>query len=338
MQKMYMIEFLRIIFVFFVVLGHCMELFSDVSAGMLNFFDSKEMHTWFGVEYFFIIGGFLLYSKIVKIRENVWEQVKHRWQRLFPALFFCFILCVLSGTCNISRLPDIVALLPGLSLGGEAIGWGDWYVGVYFWVTVLYIGLFCLCPRSAFVIMLGLVYFSLCLKFNAPYPGWDKTYFGVLSANVARGIYSIGIGIAAAFLAEKISLHSNKINYIAFTLLEAACLYVVLHYILHRDKMNFLELEIVFAVLLISISKSAGAISGFFNKISSVSLISRYTYGFFLAHAVIIKFFRQYSTLGLSQYQSSVVIVSGGVLIAVAEYHFFEKKFLPRIKKYFVKE
>lgn len=52
------IEFLRIFFVFFIILGHCMETYPEVKTNALAFLYTKEMHTWFGVEFFFIIGGF----------------------------------------------------------------------------------------------------------------------------------------------------------------------------------------------------------------------------------------------------------------------------------------
>lgn len=338
MMKLYAIEWLRVIFVFVIVLGHCMQAFPEISPNILNFLDSKAVHTGFGVEYFFIISGFFLFRHLSKTQKDIFTLLRERYLRLFPAMLFLFILCVILKIANINRLPMIIAFLQGMSLPGEAIGWGDWYVGVYFWCMTFYIALFISSPKQAFLIMLVVMYFSLCIKFNAPYPGFVKTYNTIIGSEILRGLYSIGMGILAAFLSEKITFCYNKVTMFFFTIIELACLYVCIHYLLYRSPASFLEAEILFAILLISISKSAGFISTAFNKLHSIYHLSKYTYQFFLMHSCVLKFLLSHTKFGLSNAQSTVAVFMGGVLLSVIEYNIFEKKTLPYIKQFFIKK
>ena len=329
-HSLYAIEFLRVFFIFFIILGHIMERYSSVKDTVLNFFNTKYMQGWFCVEFFFIIGGFFLYLRIHK----------RIYLRLLPALVFVFCVCLLLGTVHRDRFPLILTMTTGLTIPGEATGWGDWYVGSYFWASCLYVGLFMLCRKQAFIWTFVLMYITICLKFNAPYDGFMKTYYTIVGNQFIRAIYSIGLGISAAYLAEKVDLKKNAFTISIFTILEIMGFLSVFYYIARSSHIhfNFWEMEIVFALLLISISKSFGWVSLTLNSISKIQYISRYTYSIFLGHIIFIKQLMSHQSYGLSGTSCALIILGGATIAGVFEYHIVEKKIMPWIIKQFVKE
>lgn len=310
--KLYAIEFLRVFFVFFIILGHIMERYSEVKTNVLAFFHTKGMQTWFGVEFFFLIGGFFLYKRLTQT-ENIFELVKKLYIRLLPALLFVFFLCVISGTSKVYQFPLILSLTTGLTIPGEVIGWGDWYVGVYFWCSLLFIGLFHNNVKQGLLWTAVLSYFTLCLKFNAPYDGWMKTYYTIIGNQFVRGVYSMGIGMAAAFLSERFLVADKKGIKFFFTAFEAYALVLVFNYIARtsHNHLNFWEMEIVFALFLISVAHSTGYISSLLNKVKRIQKISKYSYPVFLGHIPFIKFLLVHQSFGLNGATCGLIVLGG---------------------------
>lgn len=236
-----------------------MEVCTEIETEMLSFLHTTFMQTWFGVEFFFIMGGFFLYKRIKSV-PIPFDLIKKIYVRLLPSLLFVFGLCCMSKTVIFSKFPSILFLSTGLTIPGEVTGWGDWYVGVYFWCSLLFIGLFHNNIKQGFLWTAILSYIALCLKFNAPYWGWMKTYYTVIGNQLIRGIYSMGIGLMAAYLSEKIQVSKQKSLTCFFTVIEAYFLMLVFNYIARssHSHVNFLEMEIIFAMLLISIENSLG--------------------------------------------------------------------------------
>ncbi len=209
-----------------------------------------------------------------------------------------------------------------------------------FWASCLYVGLFMLCRKQAFIWTFVLMYITICLKFNAPYDGFMKTYYTIVGNQFIRAIYSIGLGISAAYLAEKVDLKKNAFTISIFTILEIMGFLSVFYYIARSSHIhfNFWEMEIVFALLLISISKSFGWVSLTLNSISKIQYISRYTYSIFLGHIIFIKQLMSHQSYGLSGTSCALIILGGATIAGVFEYHIVEKKIMPWIIKQFVKE
>lgn len=337
--RLYAIEFLRIFFVFFIILGHIMQRYPEISTKILDLFDTKYVRTGFGVEFFFIIGGFFLYKRILSAT-NAFDLIKKIYVRLFPALLFVFLICVVCGISKIKGLPMIMSLTTGLTIPGEVTGWRDWYVGVYFWCSLLFIGLFYNNIKQGFLWTGILSYIMLCLKFNAPYDGWMKTYYTVIGNQFIRGIYSMGIGMVAAFLANKVKFQNKLGIRVIFSFVEVYCFVCCFVFLLStsHSQFNEFELEILFAILMISLSNSLGYITSCLNKFSKIQFISRYTYPIFLGHIPFIRYFPEHSNLGLSSTTCGLIILAGGIVTGIFEYHIIEKKVVPWIAKYFTKE
>lgn len=341
-KRIYSIEFLRIFFVFFIILGHIMSMYSDVQVNILNFFHTQEMHTWFGVEFFFIIGGFFLYNR-VKSMQYPTKIIKNLYIRLAPALIFVFLTCFLFGSKNpglyIARLPLIATLTAGIGLPGEATGWGDWYVSTYFWCSLLYIGIFYAGYKKAFLWVCVLIYLTVCLKFHAPYK-WMGTYFDIICTDLVRGIYSMGLGIITAYLCEKVNIVKKVGTRLFFTVVEFYLLFNVFNYIARSSisQFTFWEIELIFACLMICMVHSLGYITELFNKFSFINFFSKYVYQIFLCHIICFAVLWSHNHYNLPGITCASIIFSGAIILGVFEYHVIEKKLVPWLLNYFSKD
>ncbi len=336
-NRIYAVEFLRVFFIFFIILGHMMELYPDVKDSVLRFLHTRETHTWFGVEFFFIIGGFFLYKRLQSTR-NITELIKKIYLRLFPALLFVFLMCtVFIDKHYLYRFPLIFSLTAGIGLPEQATGWGDWYVSTYFWCSLLYIGIFCHKSKYAFLWTGILIYLTACLKFHAPYE-FMSTYYTVICTDFIRGIYSMGLGIIAAYLSEHFKVSDKLSLRLIFTIIELFFLWCVLKYIVSSSRFSFWETELIFSALLILMDHSAGYISYALNKYKKIQYISRYTYSIFVSHIVCVSVLWTHRDIGLSGSIYSLFCGGGVILIGIFEYHIIEKKLVPQVIKYFQKE
>lgn len=100
---------------------------------------------------------------------------------------------------------------------------------------------------------------------------------------------------------------------------------------------DFLELEIIFGILIISISKSWGYLSAYFNRISSVQFYSKYSYQVFLMHIFPLRLLLKYNSFGFEPVTCVFLIFGGAIVLGVFEYHMIEGKLLPYLKKIVVK-
>ena len=335
---LYSVEFLRIAFLSLIIIGHIGEILPYINRFILKFFGTSTFKGWFGVEYFFIIGGFFLYNKIQQA-DNAFSLIKKIYARLVPTLLFIFLLCVVFTGSKIHQLPSILALTTGLSIPSVTIGWGDWYVGVYFWSSCLLIGLFMTCKKQAFLFLCIIMYILICLEFNAPYLGWMKTYYTFIGNQFTRGICSMGIGMTAAFIATQLSLKKGPITEILCSIVEVLCIISTFSYLIFPKStpFTFLEIQIIFGILMISFNSSYGYISTILNNISYIKYISRYTYSIFLAHIIPIRLLDSLSQKNISEFKVFFIVFGMAISICILEYHLIEKKLVPWLKKCFIK-
>lgn len=99
---------------------------------------------------------------------------------------------------------------------------------------------------------------------------------------------------------------------------------------------SFWEMEVVFAILMISIKSSYGYISTMLNRCCKIQYVSRYTYSIFLGHIVPIRLLLSSpNKFGLSESNCTLLIFGGAIVIGIIEYHLIEQKLVPYLKKYF---
>jgi len=168
------INFLRFLFTLGICFMHLVcQVISPYIAYPLNYGNFASPS--FAVELFFIMAGFFLYFN----RKPLEEYISGRIIRLWPLLFFSTIIAGILRTFHISGLSlsfdDILNCLflqgTGLMQGGATNG-PAWFVGVLFWVSVIYFYFKkVLSPKLFIILMLlmvsiGLVIFGTTGKAN----------------------------------------------------------------------------------------------------------------------------------------------------------------------------
>lgn len=269
------------------------------------------------------------------------DFVKRLYLRLAPAFFTAVLIFMAAGLVKARYLADVTLLLPGLSLPGDITGWGDWYVGVYFWCMIGYFLLLKETVRLRWLWVLILVYFCASVKFNAPLEyGLDKNvnlglsgnYFGWFGVSVARGTLSIGIGILTGAVYKYLSLKRTAFVFWAQSALEFVLSFLLLEYIIRRNHLNSLQIQIVFAMLLLCMVRGGGRLSDLLNKSIGIVRVSKYTYALFIMQIVAMKFLRQWGG-DWSAWRSVFFAFGLTAVLAVAQYHLVERKLAP----YFVR-
>ena len=333
-KRIYTIEFLRIFFVFFIILGHIMQMYPNIKSSIYSFVDSTLMPTWFCVKYYSLIAGFLLYKKAILTDNHVFENIVHIYIRLFPTLLFFFILGYIFELTKIENLPYIISMTQGMSLGvADVIGWGDWFLGAYFWAVVLSFSLLVYFKNKAFFFMIPIIYISLCLRYNHPYEGWMKSYGYFIGNEFSRVLTCVMLGNLGGFISEKLKQPNNKYILFLCTILEMYCFFWCFYHIF-TDKMSVLPTLISMLLLLILSSKSLGIVSQFFNSKNYIYYLSKYSFNVFLA-AAFMQTIVQQKFFYLDGKVASLIIILGGILLGIAEYHLIEQKLVPYLKKYF---
>ena len=337
--RLYTIEFLRVFFVAGIVFWHTSrQVCAGLGNSFLQFFDTKFYKSWFGVEGFFIIAGFFLYRSIIASKSSAFEHIKKIWIRLIPALLFAFTILAVSGIVHWWKVIDLLFFIPGTGLAPEVIWNSEWFMCVDFLISCLVIGLFNYSRKSAWVIVGVLTYFALSLQLHAHPVKYsnviDKVYYTLITNGICRGWVCMMLGMLAAFISQNLSFHRGKLLRVAATILEGLALYMLFDYMTYsRERFSFLEVELALTLFMVSVAHSLGYISSILNRISWIQFFSRYTYPFLIGHAVMIKCVKKYASLLDNDYKG-VMVIGGGILLAVIEYHLIEKFLVPKIRAY----
>ena len=142
------------------------------------------------------------------------------------------------------------------------------------------------------------------------------------------------LGMVAAFISQNLSFHKGKLLRIAATILEGTVLYMLFDYMTYsRVRFSSLEVELALTLLMVSVAHSLGYISSIFNRVRWIQFFSRYTYPFLMGHAVMIKCVQKYAS-SLDNHYKAAMVIGGGILLGVIEYHLIERFLVPKIRSY----
>ena len=339
-KRIYFVEFLRIFLILSIVLVHVGgRIDRELAASIRVFFHTNTWAPQFAVECFFIIGGFFLYKTINKNKfAKVSTHIGNLWLRLMPGILVCL------GAREWWNFPFCLFPAEGYGLPGILVGYGDWFVGVYFVASCFFIALFSQNRESAWRWVCVIMILCWCLQMNSkPQKGYGVggMYFGLLAWGTVRGFSCMALGLVAASLSKQwIYLRRTLFLRLFFTMMEAVALFMLFSYMYRTSLVHCqtIAVELMFAVLLVSASHSWGYITGFLNQIGGIIYFSRYTYSTLLAHGVLVHYFYDNHNFGMDPHSCSLII--GGTLIPLVliEYHFVEKWLVPRIKLLVIKE
>lgn len=330
------VEFLRIFFCLCVILYHVQSV--CLPAYQSLFHSTKKLFSkgYFSVECFFVIGGFFLFLHIQKHKDDVVKFIKKLYIRLFPALLVIGLLALIFHIIHSRSLVDLFLLLSGLAFPKEIIGYGDWFVGVYFWATIFFYILLTNKKHDIWCWVLGLVYITVSLQFHGTRIGnvLEGTYFGWLGAGLCRGISGIGIGILAALVSQYIHFSSKQIVRVCLTIIESTVLFVLCRMLVRGGAYNFLQMDLLCALALCLMTPRGGYLSACLNRQQWVCALSRYTYSVFVMQMLSSRLVNDWKfEAGYSLCLALVLPIVLGVL----EYHLVEKKLVPLTINYFSK-
>lgn len=332
------IELLRIIMTFFIMLGHFMLNMPKLNAEI----NAKFFHqTFWGVEAFFIIAGYFLYNRILQNKTTPGQMFKGLYWRLLPALLITFLILCPFSLAKLDNIFTILFLLPGMSVYGQVYGWGDWFIGVYFWVMMFYFVLLTTTENRRMLIVCALVYISLCLKVNlAPmannlmstYTPLDGTYHGIVGVSFVRGVYGIGLGILTRAAVEWLHITPNKSERNIFTILELALFILTICFVGGDYKIYFVNFSLAFCILLFCFAQGLGYFSAALNRMRIFENIAKYSYSVFVVHAAVVLLFIKY---GLFQKETPEVLLAAyvvSIILGWLEYQLVEKRIVTYFK------
>lgn len=233
------VEFLRLIFTFTIVLHHLTPQFEFFTKG------------YYGVEFFFVLSGLFLMLTF-KPEKTTEGFVKSKIVHFIPLI----VLCALFNG-KLALLPANMLFLQGTGLT-PAVPAQGWYLGVLFWVTLLY---FCI------------------LKYFKPEPG--KMLIAVLTFwaltdndighGLQRGFAGIGLGCFLAifwnWMRQKTYI-PTRAKTVAYTCAEAGLL-IYSPVLLFSEALlpeNKVNIYIAYAGLILLFLLKRGKISQFFEK------------------------------------------------------------------------
>ena len=331
-RRIYFIEFLRLFLILAIFLMHLGQVIDpELGDKMRLLCQTKAYKVGFGVEIFFLIGGFFLYQNLARTSKfRLSTAVGKLWLRLMPGLIFCYLILVLLGARKWCLFPFVFIPSSGWGICGELVGFGDWYVGVYFFTSCLFISLFSTSHKSAWIWVSVLLFTCLCMQKNVkPVKGM---YYGFLTHQMVRGLSCMALGIIASHLAGICgNVRKNIFLRSGATIYEVLTLFMIVSYMYRTTEVPYdpIALEFAAALLLISVYHSWGAVSALLNRISWIMYISRYTYSILLVQGMLIYYFKFNHNFGMTPSTCVWIIFLVAIPCIMIEYHLIEKRVSP---------
>lgn len=228
-NTLFNIEFLRILLTLGVVLFHLSGSCRFSSAGN------------YCVEMFFIISGYFL-SISYKPNRSILSFALRYWIRFTPLVVVGGLLCM-GGWQSLYG----ATMLMGTGLLKVSVPNGvAWYLGVLFWCSLLFMGVFKAVSEKRRIIFIAIISLVLLFPVARTDGDWYALIWGYYPRRLLRGVCCIGIGIILAhfFKRNKGSIQLNRKS-IGISIVELALIvYFAISYV---NKKYYLDDYTVYA-------------------------------------------------------------------------------------------
>lgn len=341
-KRHYNVDFLKFIFVISIIFFHCVR--SYWGAPILTDFPGLIRGN-VCVDFFFIIGGFFLFSLINK-EEDTFSFIKKKFFRLAPLLWistiFLYIMSLFFSQIEFVFTNNILRclLLTHLGVTGKAqmISSIPWFVSVYFWVSVFYFYLNKLLNKKtlnfviALIIYIGFVLFLKAIGETTG--GVSKISFGFINIGVLRGLIGFGIGYIIAMIYKSNFLFNvSKIGKLFISLIEILIVYFLINHLIFTDHMpggSLFTFSFLFSVLFYCFLIKKGFISRILDN-KWLGYLGNYSYAIYIIHWIVMKFFQyvvyDHHQAYYSHHQITLIlyITAVSIVLSIFLHNFVEK-------------
>ena len=304
LNKYNSINFWRVVFTFAIVVFHFAKTYPAMERG-----HHIEVGWRIGVEFFFIVAGFLLAYKCERSDLNAWEYTKQRYWRLFPEYFLTLIIMVIyvitqnemNGEETITYITnsiDEILMLQAVGTSYVNINGAIWYISAMlisgYFVYYLYkakkdLFVRLIAPLSCIVIYSYISKNIGCLSGNISHFTASGISFALM-----RGFGALSLGVIAFEFYKRLSrIEFTRKGKIALTLLETILYLIILAYTFKfgSTKVDFIFLVLFFIAVILSFLHSQKNILMHNPVTNYLSLLS---YSIYLAHIPALKLLQIY--------------------------------------------
>lgn len=271
LPKMMNLEALRIVFTFGVVWCHF--------AGKLHIWQAS----WLGVEFFFILSGFLLVLTF-KPEKTVVSFIKNKWIRFAPLTLFGGLLWLSfkHGISAVRLFSDAFFYSRSGIYNSDGINPPAWYISVLIIVTLFYFYMMKNLKKEIVNLIVAVIAF-----FAAAYASnYGDDFRGVVNGRLMRGVACVGLGYFLAeiykLLKDRPVVHQRTYNLIEFGVFVFATLSIFIK--------SWYEGRVVtciaFAGVILLFALRKGAVSQFFER-PVFARMAKYCLAVYLTHWII---------------------------------------------------
>ncbi|GEM_PF-1944973 len=273
LPKMMNLEFLRIVFTFIIVWHHFIDKFKIWNVG------------WLGVEFFFILSGFLLVLTF-KPEKTTLSFIKNKWIRFAPLTLFGGALCLLfeQGVNGTRLLSDVFFYARSGIYNHDGYNAPAWYLSVLMIVSVFYFYLMKNSKKEIANLIIAVIAFfaaAYVANYGDAFKGDD--FKGVINGRLLRGASCIGLGYFLAeiykLLKDKTVVHQKTYNWLEF----GVFVFATLNIFIRSWYAGRVVACIAFAGAILMFALRKGAVSNFFEK-PMFAKAARYCLAVYLTH------------------------------------------------------
>lgn len=323
LPKMMNLEALRIIFTFAVVWFHFVDRFGIWNVG------------WLGVEFFFILSGFLLVLTFKPERTFI-DFIKNKWIRFMPlTVFGGMTFLIFEPNVNAARLFPNLFFYARTGLAHDGYNMPAWYISALIIVSGFYFYMMkTLKKETVNLLIVVFVLFSsvYVVRFG------DKTT-GVINGCLMRGVACVGLGY---FLAEIFKILKDKpvVHQRTYNLIEAGVfIFAMLSIFIKPWYADRVVTCIAFMTVILMFALRKGAVSQFFEK-PVFAKTAKYCLAVYLTHYVLCihvlnRLIAKHGDWILSHSAVSIAgVIASVIVLGVFAHHVIEKPSTKALKEW----
>lgn len=323
LPKFLNIEFLRVFFTLGVVCYHFVPRLGVWCSGLL------------GVEFFFILSGFLL-ALTFRPERSVGDFITDKWIRFMPLIVFGGLLTTLFVENVHVRffLEQFAFVANGFLFKAVSYNGPAWYIFALFWILLLYFYALKYFRRETVNLWMGV----LTVAATAYMLKYNDEVTGIVSSRLMRGVAGVGMGYFLAYIyqALKDKQITRKTMYNIFELV--VFLFATLNIFIKPLSQGKLVACISFMLIILMFVLRKGIVSQFFEK-PIFAKMARYCLAIYLTHRVIVIeifkiYLERYNELFLARPIIPITaVLTATILLGIVAHHLIELPFTRTLKK-----